>query len=159
MSKKTIIIILIGIIVALGGFTLYSTFAYDENSSKLGDSSADYNLIYSLKETSKNQTIVSAGETKYIDIAISNTYTANVRYAIYYRLVEPNKMPDKVSISLAEESQNKLQDIIKPGANGMVSIKITNDSEYNVDLIIGAVVGFENGNIEELLNDNERLIK
>ena len=40
-----------------------------------------------------------------------------------------------------------------------VSIKITNNSEYTIDVIIGALIGFEYGEIEDLLTPGEVLIK
>ena len=49
MSKKIIVIALLGLIIALGGISLYSTFAYDAEAARLDESSSDYNLIYSLK--------------------------------------------------------------------------------------------------------------
>ena len=159
MSKKSIIIILLIMLIAIGGISLYSTFAYDAEASKLDDSTADYNLIYSIKQLSSNEVYVSAKETKYIDITLENTYTSTIRYAMYYNLLSPKKMPDNVNIGLAEESSSSLEDTIKTLQKKIISIKIVNNSEDDLDLVIGSVVGFENGNIEELLKDGEVLIK
>ena len=46
MSKKSIIIILIALLVCLGGISFYSTFAYNGDIDNLDASQADYNLIY-----------------------------------------------------------------------------------------------------------------
>ena len=159
MSKKTIVVILIAMIVILGGISLYSTFAYDAEATKLDASSADYNLIYSLKELSKNNVYVLSKDTKYVDVDLNNTYISTVRYAIYYNLLKPKNMPDDVTISLSEDSSDRLEDTIKSGERKTISIKIVNNSDNDIELVIGSVVGFENGNIDDLLSNNEVLIK
>ena len=159
MRKKLIVTVLITMILVLGGISLYSTFAYDAEAAKLDDSTADYDLVYSLKELSSSEVYVLANETKYIDVTLDNTYNATVRYAMYYNLLSPKNMPDSVKISLAEDSPNRLEDTIKSGESKVISIKIVNGSNSNIELIIGSLVGFENGNIADLLNNNEVLIK
>ena len=159
MSKKSIFTILFIMVLSAIIVSLYSTFAYDEESTKLDDSTADYNLIYSMRESTKNQVIVTANETKFVDITLRNDYQSNVKYGIYYHLVSPNKLPNNVSISLAEESRDALEDIIKPNQEKIITIKISNNSENNIDIIVGALVGFENGNIEKLIKNGEYLIK
>lgn len=158
MSKKIIVIALIAMIVALGGISLYTTFAYDAEAAKLDESSSDYNLIYSLKDISSNQVHVLPKETKYIDIALKNTYTATVRYAVYYRVLNGKNAAD-LTLSLAEESQDSLQDTIGANEDKVVSVKIVNNSDNEMDLVVGSVVGFENGNVEDLLEENEMLVK
>ena len=94
-----------------------------------------------------------------IDINLKNTYDSTIRYGMYYYLINPNKLPDNISITLAEESRDLLENTIKPQKDRIVSIKIINNSEYTVNMIIGALIGFENGNIEDLVSDGEVLIK
>ncbi len=158
MKKRILLIAVIGLLV-VGIVSLYSSFAYDEEAAKLGDSSANYNLIYSLKENSTKELTVAAKDTVYVDITLSNSYKAAVKYGMYYRLVSPNRMPDNVTITLGEDSQAPLETTISSNETKVVTIKIINNSEYNLDLFIGALVGFENGNIEELISNNEILIK
>ena len=158
MSKKSIIIVLL-IMLSIGIISLYTTFAYDEENTKLEESNADYNLIYSIKEKSNKQVTVGPKEEKYIDITLNNVYKSTVRYGMYYYLVSPQKLPENVKITLAEDSQDLLENIIKPKQTRSISIKVTNNSEYSVDLLIGALVGFENGKIEDLVKNGEVLIK
>ena len=159
MSKKSILIILFLMLLSVGGITIYNTFAYDEEASKLEDSKADYNLIYSLKEDSNRYVSVTPKEEKYIDIELNNTYSANVKYGMYYYLVKPNVMPNNVFITLSEDSVNPVEDILKASETKIISIKIKNESDYNLDLIIGALIGFENGDIKDLIKNGETLIK
>lgn len=159
MSKKSIFVILFMMLASVVIISLYSTFAYDEEAAKLDESNAENNLIYSIKESSKNEILVSANETKYVDISLKNDYTANVKYGMYYRLLAPSKMPKDVIITLADESLALLEDTIKPNETKTITIKVINNSNSNLDLIIGAIVGFENGNIYELIKDEEVIIK
>ena len=74
-------------------------------------------------------------------------------------MITPEKLPDNVSIALTEDSEDELEDIIKPGSKRIVSLKITNNSEYSIDLILGALAGYENGKLEDLIKYGEILIK
>ena len=78
---------------------------------------------------------------------------------MYYKLINPNKMPNDVIVTLGEDSQAQLESTISANETKVVTIKVINNSEYGVELSIGALVGFENGNIEELISNNETLIK
>ena len=159
MSKKSIFVILFIMLTSVGIISLYSTFAYDEEASKLDESNADYNLIYSIKEMSKNEVSVPTKETKYVDITLKNNYSSNVKYGMYYHMLSSKSLPENVIITLADDSVSQLEDIIKPNEIKTITIKIANNSNTNVNLIIGAIVGFENGNIKELIKDNEVIIK
>lgn len=158
MSKKTIIICLV-IMLCLGILSLYTTFAYDEENSTLGDSNADYNLIYSIKEKSNKIISLDANEEKFIDITLENVYSSTVKYGMYYYLITPKEQPSGLEIKMAENSKDLLQNTIKPGNLRNVSLKITNNSEEEIELMIGALVGFENGKIEDLPKSGEILIK
>ena len=159
MSKKSILIILVLMLVSVGGITIYNTFAYNEEISKLEDSNADYNLIYSLKENSNKYVSVASKTETFVDIELTNIYPATVKYGMYYYLVNPKNMPSNVEIKLSEDSENKAEDILKSAESKTISIRITNNSEYNIDLIVGALIGFEHGNINELVKTGEILIK
>jgi len=158
MKKKIIITILL-LLLGIGLLTVYTTFAFDEEKDRLNDSEADYNLIYSLKEGSNKQIYLTQNEEKYIDITLTNTYNGTVKYGIYYYVINPNKLPDGVTIALADESIDALQDIVGADQSKSITLKITNNSEYNVELLVGSIVGFEKGNLEDLLKDGEVLVR
>lgn len=160
MSRNKIMVVLL-IMLSIGVISLYSTYAYEDNGNNiLGDSSdSDYNLIYSIKDNSSKEINVSPGVEKYVDINLTNTYSSTIRYGMYYYMVEPSKLPDNVIVSLAEYSDDKLEDVIKAGDTRNISLKITNNSEYSIKLMVGALIGFENGKIEDLVTNGEILIK
>ena len=159
MNKKLILIVLLLLLFSVGGITIYSTFAYDEEASRLEESKADYNLTYLLKDKTSKNISVSSKEIKYVDIELNNVYDSNVKYGVYYYLVKPESMPDNITINISEDSENPVEDVIKSSENKIVTIKIDNESESNVDLIVGALIGFENGNINDLVKNGEILIK
>jgi len=159
MKKKQIIMLLLIGAISTGIISLYTTFAYNEEASQLENSTANYNLIYSIKEISNTNISVNANEAKYVDIILQNPYKATVKYGMYYQLLKPNEMPQNVKISLSEDSQDDLESTIKEHETKIVSIKINNNSDYNIDLTIGALIGFEQGNIEDLIKERQILIK
>jgi len=160
MSKNKIIIVLL-IMLSVSVISLYTTYAYEDNNNTITEepSNSDYNLIYSLTESSNKEIIISAKEEKFIDISLQNTYDATIKYGMYYYLINPTSLPENVTITLAEGSVDPLEDIIKAQETKTISIRITNDSEYTIDLVIGALIGFEKGEIEDLVTDGEVLIK
>lgn len=159
MQKKTIFIVLIIMTLAVSIISLYSSFAYNEEAKSLGESSANYNLIFSLKDENNKQVTVASGEQIYVDLDVTNTYDYNVKYGTYYYVVNPKNLPDGVIITKANNSDGELQDVIGAGGSTTISLKIDNNSKYNVDLIIGTLVGFENGDISDLVTDGINLIK
>lgn len=158
MNKRIVTVVIISII-SIVLISLYTTFAFNEEERKLSESEADFNLIYDLKEESNHRVIVLAGEEKFVDIVLNNTYNSNVKYGMYYYLIQPKKLPDGVTIGKSSNSVDLLENIINPGKTRSISIKITNNSEDSVELIVGALVGFESGNIADLAKNGEVLIK
>lgn len=158
MSKKTILIILL-MMLSIGIVSLYATFAIDEETKQLGNSTADYNLIYSIKENSNKILILSPNEEKYVDVTLNNPYNSTVKYGMYYYVENSNSPPEGLTVSLAEDSLDLLQNTIKPNQTRSISIKVVNNSQTQIELIVGALVGFEKGNIQELVKDGEILIK
>ena len=159
MSKNKITILLL-LMLSIGIVSLYTTFAYEGNNNVVTEeSSADKQLIYSLKSSSNKEIIVNANSVKFVDINLLNTYQSTIKYGMYYYMINPDKLPDNVIITLSPDSLDSLEDIIKPGDTRSISIKIANNSEYTINLIVGALIGFENGKIEDLITDGEVLIK
>lgn len=159
MSKNKIMIVLL-IMLSIGIISLYTTYAYEENNTYVEPQpESDKNLIYSLKESSNKEITVNPNEEKFLDISLTNIYDSTIRYGMYYYMISPINLPDNVVITLADGSQDELENIIKPGKMRSISIRIDNNSEYSINLIIGALIGYENGKIEDLVTDGEILIK
>ena len=151
MSKNKILIVLL-MMLSIGIVSLYTTYAYEENNNVImEESESDHNLNFSLKISTDKQITVNPNEEKFVDISLKNIYyEETVGYGTYYSMINPEKLPDNVTITLAEHSTDTSDGIIKKGETKVVSIKITNNSEYIVNLIVGGLGGFENGSIEDL---------
>lgn len=158
MSKKNIIIIFL-IMLSIGIVSLYSTFAYDEENATLPSTNADYNLIYSISDNSNKKVTIEPNEDIYIDITLKNIYNSTIKYGMYYYVIGENSNPKKLQVTLSEDSVDLLENIIKPNKTRSISLKISNQEDYEIELIVGALVGFENGKIEELVKNGEILIK
>jgi len=159
MSKNKILIVLL-MMLSIGIVSLYTTYAYEENNdTNIEESTSEHNLIYSLKDSTNKEITINPNEEKFIDISLKNTYDSTIRYGMYYYMISPTTLPENVNIMLAEDSIDPLEDIIKPSQTRSVSIRINNSSEYSINLIIGALIGFENGEISDLITDGEKLIK
>lgn len=159
MSKKSISLIVFILVVSFGIISLYTTFAYNGEEKSMDTSKADYNLIYSLKNAEKQQVNVGIGEEKYVDITLTNTYDSTVRYATCYKMNNPKKVPNGLTVTLDEQSSNSAESLIEAGETVTITVKVVNNSEYDVGMVVGALIGFENGNINDLLTDDEILIK
>lgn len=155
LSKKSVIAVLM-MILSFGIISIYSTYAFDEEDITLDESNSDHNVMFVLGE--RDATLVP-GETKFIDVSLTNNNSGDVRYGMYYYAINPNRLPSEVNISLADDSDDPLEDIIKINESKSVSIRIENNSEYNINLRIGAFGGFVKDNIEYFETDNYVLIK
>jgi hypothetical protein len=146
--------------LSIGIISLYTTYAYEEeNNTIIKEPISDSNLVYLLKNSTNKEISVGPKERKFFDINLKNTYESTVRYGMYYYMINPEKLPNNVTISLAEGSEDALESTIKPSETRSVSLQITNDSDYAINLIIGALIGYEYGDMEELEKDGIVLIK
>lgn len=159
MNKKSILIIAAILLTTFAIISLYSTFAFNEDLAKLDKSSANYNLVYSLKEVSPQEVIVNASDEVYVDLKVNNSYDSNVKYGAYYQLIKPSKGPDGFTVTLVNSSESMQEEVIKPTESKVISVKLTNNSNTQVTVNLGVIVGFENGNIAELTNKDQILIK
>ena len=159
MSKNKIITVLL-IMLSIGIISLYTTYAYEEeNNTIINEPTSDSNLIYLLKNSTNKEISIGPKEEKFFDINLKNTYDSTVRYGMYYFMINPEQLPNNVTISLAEGSEDELENTIKPDTTRIISLQITNNSDYAIDMIIGALIGYEYGDIEELEKDGIVLIK
>ena len=158
MSKNKIMVVLL-IMLSIGIISLYTTYAFEEENTIIPEISSDNNIVFSLKNSTNKEIAVAPNEEKFLDINLTNTYDTTVRYGAYYYMINPEKLPDNVSIKLAEGSEDELENIIKPQETKSISLQITNNSEYSINLIIGAIIGYEYGNMEELEKNGVVLIK
>ena len=158
MGKKQIVMIMLVAAFSVGIISLYTTFAYDEEAAHLGESNATYNLIYSIKNSSSKKITVNAKEEKFVDISLTNTHDGSLKYGMYYKILSGGNNQNIV-VNIAEDSQDPLQSTIEVNETKVVSLRIKNEGDSNIELVVGALVGFVQGKIEDLQKDGEILIK
>lgn len=155
LSKKSVIAVLM-MILSFGIISIYSTYASLEDNIQIGKSNSDNNVMFVLG--TENVSLVT-GETKYIDVSLFNNNDGDVRYGMYYYAINPSKLPEDVNISLANWSNDPLEDIIEKNESKSVSIKIENNSLYDISLRIGSFGGFVKDDIKYFETDNYVLIR
>ena len=162
MNKNKIIIVLL-IMLSIGIVSLYTTYAYEEeyNNFIKEQSNANYNVTVSVKDNKNKEIFLNSKEETFIDISLKNDKEkGTIGYGTYYYMKSPEKLPSGVTSALAEHSTAPLEGTMKEGESKNISIKITNDSEYTINLIIGTLSGLENGKIEDLPGwDNSKFNK
>ena len=162
MSKNKVLIVLL-MMLSIGIVSLYTTYAYEEEYNNIikEQSNADYNVTVSIKDSKNKEIFLNSNEETFVDISLKNDKEkGTVGYGAYYYMKNPEKLPDGVTISLAEHSIDSLEGTMKEGESKNISIKITNNSEYTINLIIGVLSGLENGKIEDLPGwDNSKFNK
>lgn len=139
--------------------SLYKTYSFNELDLVLEESTADYNIKHVINTDDIKEISVSSKEEKKVDIILKNIYTSSVEYAIYYQVLNMDKLPNDVTITLDDDSKDLLNNKILPNNECIISIKIVNNSDDTIKLNIGSLIGFENGDINELVKDNINLIK
>ena len=159
MNKKQIVALLLVLALAISVVSIYSTFAYNEEATQLNDSQANYNLVYSLKELSNRNISLNAKEETFVDIVITNSYDVTLKYGAYYQLINSKESSENINIRITENSPDPLESSIKPNETKTISLYIKNNSDSSINLVVGALVGFEQGKIEDLQKDGEILIK
>ena len=157
--KKNSLRIMIVIMILVASLSLYTTYAYNEDKLHLEPTDADYNIIYTLQENTKNQVRLEPNEEKYLNIVLTNTYDRTVKYGIYYYVLGNMTNSNYIEVKKTEDSIDMLEDIIEPNATKSISIKVKNNGKEVYELVTGALIGFEKGKIEDLIKEGEILVK
>lgn len=155
--KKRLIIIAI-IIISIGLVSLYATFALNDNHN-LDDSDSDINLSYVLNNESDMSVSVGKYDEKYVDMILKNNYKEKVKYGVYYKVNDMDTLPLGVNIIIDNNSVNSNEEIIKPNEEKIVTVIIKNDSDNDISISLGSVIGFVQGDINALLDNDMILIK
>ena len=162
MNKNKIIIVLL-MMLSISIVSLYTTYAYEENNyeQKKDPLEINHNLTVSIKDSKNKEIILNPKEETFVDISLKNDKEqGTLGYGTYYYMMTPAKLPDGATITLAEHSIDPSEGIIKKNESKIISIKITNNSEYLINLVVGGLSGLENGKIEDLPGwDKSKFIK
>ena len=133
MNKKKIIIISVPIIILLVGiYLLYNTFAI--NTIVNND-----NNIYTINLTNGNNTInVPSKSSKIVYYKINNTNNGTVKYGIGYN-------SNNIVVKVYEDSKDPVTGLISSNDNKFVKLKLINNSTSNDTVTLSTIFGYENG--------------
>ena len=133
MNKKKIIIISVPIIILLVGiYLLYNTFAI--NTIVNND-----NNIYTINLTNGNNTInVPSKSSKIVYYKINNTNNGTVKYGVGYN-------SNNIIVKVYEDSKDPVTGLVSSKDNKFVKLKLINNSTSNDTVTLSTIFGYENG--------------
>lgn len=136
MNKKRIVIIITSvliIIVLVGIYMLYSTFAINSYASSNND-------IYNITLTEDNTTItVPSNSSKTVYYHINNTNKGNVKYGVGYTT------SSNIEVLVYENSKDKVEDTIGYKDDKYIKLYLKNNSDTDGTVTLKTILGYENG--------------
>ena len=132
MNKKNkILIIIISLIVLIGIYLLYNTYALTTKTTNNGD-------YYTINLTDSNIVSLAANEEKTVIYQINNTNNGTVSYGVAYN-------NSNVAVKVYSDSKDKVTGTIGANDNKYVKLHLKNKTSSNTTVEITTVMGYENG--------------
>ena len=132
MNKKNkILIIIISLIVLIGIYLLYNTYALTTKTTNNGD-------YYTINLTDSNIVSLAAKEEKTVIYQINNTNNGTVSYGVAYN-------NSNVAVKVYSDSKDKVTGTIGANDNKYIKLHLKNKTSSNTTVEITTVMGYENG--------------
>lgn len=132
MNKKNkILIIIISLIVLIGIYLLYNTYAL---TTKVTNNDG----YYTIELTDSNIVSLKANEEKTVIYQINNTNNGTVSYGVAYN-------NSNIEVKVYSDSKDKVTGTIGANDNKYVKLHLKNKTSSNTTVEITAVMGYENG--------------
>ena len=132
MNKKNkILIIIISLIVLIGIYLLYNTYALTTKITNNGN-------YYTINLTDSNIVSLAANEEKTVIYQINNTNNGTVSYGVAYN-------NSNIEVKVYSDSKDKVTGTIGANDNKYVKLHLKNKTSSNTTVEITAVMGYENG--------------
>ena len=132
MNKKNkILIIIISLIVLIGIYLLYNTYAL---TIKVTNNDG----YYTIELTDSNIVSLKANEEKTVIYQINNTNNGTVSYGVAYN-------NSNIEVKVYSDSKDKVTGTIGANDNKYVKLHLKNKTSSNTTVEITAVMGYENG--------------
>lgn len=155
LNKKTILLIFLITVIALVIIQLYGTFAFANNTiANYETANKVFNLNISNINNNIYNTTISKNDTKDLELVLLNKENINLNYAIYYSGVTNNS---DIEIGVLSDSQDKSTGIISQNDNHIIELRITNNTNYDINIEIGVVYGYVNGG-DLLVGEDEYIV-
>ena len=130
-KNKKILIIIISLIVLIGIYLLYNTYAL---TTKVTNNDG----YYTIELTDSNIVSLKANEEKTVIYQINNTNNGTVSYGVAYN-------NSNIEVKVYSDSKDKATGTIAANDNKYVKLHLKNKTSSNTTVEITAVMGYENG--------------
>jgi len=131
IKNKKILIIIISLIVLIGIYLLYNTYALTTKITNNGN-------YYTINLTDSNIVSLAANEEKTVIYQINNTNNGTVSYGVAYN-------NSNIEVKVYSDSKDKATGTIGANDNKYVKLHLKNKTSSNTTVEITAVMGYENG--------------
>ena len=131
IKNKKILIIIISLIVLIGIYLLYNTYALTTKITNNGN-------YYTINLTDSNIVSLAANEEKTVIYQINNTNNGTVSYGVAYN-------NSNIEVKVYSDSKDKVTGTIGANDNKYVKLHLKNKTSSNTTVEITAVMGYENG--------------
>ena len=141
------IIILFFIVLSLLFVSVFTSLAIFQKSTEKKQVASIYaSSIYlsiststSTSQSSTKNITVSAGQTLFSDVTITNNSSTNARYKLYYL---SSGVPSTVTVGVSQKSPNPESSTLNPNSKKTVRVGIRNGSTSSVTVTIGTQAGY-----------------
>jgi len=145
--KETYLLFLI--VVGLVSLALYSTYALFTASTELTDV-VDFTATLSTNNSIAEYEMITvpAGETKIIELNVTNSYQGTLNYLTWYEMINPSTTNENISVGLYTEQNNTPgSGSIATGGTINLLVGIANDTDSEIIVNIGVA-----GSADENMN-------
>ena len=143
--QKTYLLVL-GVICLLS-FAMYSTYAMftqDVNIGQFVNLTAS-NLSATESSIQKYERLtLEAGDSKTIDLNITNSTSSSLYYGVWYEMIEPSTINNDITIAKLDESANPIIGQLTTSQTKTVTLYLENNT--NDDIIVNIGVGYSDTN-------------
>ena len=134
IKESYLILLIVVSLVSLGIYTTYALFTASTTINDVVGITATLDIGKSMSEY--EVVTVPAGETKLIELNVTNSYNGNIYYGAWYQVAQGNS--DNIQIGLyTERNSNPGSGSLSSSSNINLLVGITNDNSTSVTLYIG----------------------
>ena len=142
ISKKNMILISL-FVISLITVSLYQTLATDITMNKTNVASVDLSYTFDITDQTGRVVKVKAGQTKVLDIFVTNTNNGTIKYGIAY--TPSSVKTNDVTIAELSTSKDSVSGLINKNEKKQITIIIINNKTSDISLTLVPVTGYEHG--------------
>ena len=151
-------------IIGLISLAMYTTYAMFTASLDIGDfvDLTASNLSTDTSVIEYERLTLSAGETKIIDLNITNSTANSLYYGVWYEMIEPTSINDSITIAKLDTSVSETIGELATSTSSVVTLILKNETEDSITVNIGvgysATSSLNLPTTRELITEEAKLI-